>query len=234
MLVVGEVAGQVAQGGTGTGGQGAPAVAEGAHRRPGGEEELVDLAELGRLERLEGPGGGGVLVDLLDRLHRDAAGGDPLVGPDRVQEHLVGGEPLVLEARDLGGHVVEHRLGAGELLHRDQADALGVGGVEGLVERVVLGGEGVVLDHDHVDHVGLGRGGDHLGELGVVDREADELGLARLPDRVGGLAEFLALEELDALVDGVVVAHAVEEVGVNRVQFQGRQPLVELGDELLG
>ena len=67
----------------------------------------------------------------------------------------------------------------------------------------------------------------------MVDGEADEFGLARLPDRVGGLAEFLALEEFDALVGAVMVAHPVEEEGVDRVEFQAREPLVELVDELL-
>ena len=72
VLVVGEEPGQVAELGLGAGGHGAAAVAVGAEGRAGGEAGVAELADLGLLQRLEPPGGVGVLADLVGVAHRDA------------------------------------------------------------------------------------------------------------------------------------------------------------------
>ena len=73
----------------------------------------------------------------------------------------------------------------------------------------------------------LGRRLDDRGAVLVVAREAEELRLARLADRVGRLLEFLALDEVDGVVEAVVVAEAVDEEQVDVVDAQGREPFVE-------
>ncbi len=65
VLVVGQEPGQVAQLGLGAGGDRAAAVAVGAERRAVGERRVAELVDLGRLQRLEPPGGVGVLADLV-------------------------------------------------------------------------------------------------------------------------------------------------------------------------
>ena len=128
------------------------------------------------------------------------------------------------EQRHLRDHVLEDvSLGlvaevmAGDLLHRDQADALLPAGVEGLVQRRVLVEPGVVLEHDRVDDSPLGRRLDDLGPVLVVRREADEPGLARLPERVGSLLELLALDHVDRVVELVLVSQPVDEEQVDVV-----------------
>ena len=123
---------------------------------------------------------------------------------------------------------------AGDLLHRDQADPLLMAGVERLVERRVLVEPGSVHEHDRVDDPALGRRLDDLGAILVVGREAEELRLARLPDRLGRLLELLALDEVHGLVERVVVAEPVDEVEVDVVGPQGGQPLVDRLQHLLG
>ena len=97
-------------------------------------------------------------------------------------------------------------------------------GVERLVQRRVLVEPGGVLEHDRVDDAPLGRRLDDLGAVPVVGREADELRLARLADRLGRLLEFLPLDEVDGVVERVVVAEAVDEEEVDVVGAQGLEP----------
>ena len=138
--MVGVEAGQVAEPGLGAGGQAAAAVAVGAHRRPGGQQGVAKLVELGLLERLEPAGGVGVLVGLVGVPHGHAGGGEALVGPDRVQQALAGVRFLSLS--DGTRCRVIFSAWPADLLHRDQADVRRVAGVEALVERSSLPGRG--------------------------------------------------------------------------------------------
>ena len=74
LLVVGQESSQIAEFGASPRSLGASTVAIGAHGRPGREERLVHPFEFGLLERLELAGGLGILGDLFEVLHRNAAG----------------------------------------------------------------------------------------------------------------------------------------------------------------
>ena len=164
MLVVGEEPGQVAEPGLRAGGEGAAAVAIGAHRRAGGEHGVAKLVDLGLLERLEPPGRVGVLVDLVGVRHRHAGGREPLVGPDGREQALGGLSPRSLSTGDLRAPdlsawpaicFIETR----PMFLAWQASRARLSGSI-LVEP---GGE---LEHDHVDEAALRRVLDLLGGVG--------------------------------------------------------------------
>src|SRR5271166_2883230 len=131
----------------------------GAHHRPGGDQDITKLMDVGSLDGLVATGGIDVVANLVSVPHRRANTTDPLVGPDRVEEALEWRQLSLLEHGHLLDHVLEDvSLGcitetmAGDLLHRDQADALFPAGVEGFVERRILIEPGVILEHDGIDY----------------------------------------------------------------------------------
>ena len=67
-----------------------------------------------------------------------------------------------------------------------------------------------------------------------MGREADELGLARLADRVGRFLELLAGDHVDRFVDGALVAQPVDEEEVDVVGPQRGKPLVDHAEHFAG
>ena len=100
------------------------------------------------------------------------------------------------------------------------------------IQRGVLVEPGGPLDHDRVDEPPLGRRLQVFGALGVVAREADEAGLARLLDGLDRVLEFLALGPFQRSFAVLAGADPVDEQQVDVVGLERLQPLVELGDEL--
>ena len=197
--------------------------------------------QVGGLQRLEAAGRVGVDPEVVGVVHRHARGADPLVGPDRVQQSLERRELPLGQHRDLLHHLVEDvplalaaEEVAGDLLHGDQADALLPAGVERLVQGRILVEPGAVLEHDRVDDAPFGGRLEDLGTVLVVARDADQPGLARLADGVGGLLELAALDEVQGLVERVVVAEAVDEEEIDVVGAHVGQPLVELAHDFRG
>ena len=113
--------------------------------------------------------------------------------PDGGKQPLVRGESSFQERRDV---ILDLRV-AGHLLHRDQPDALLVGGVEGEVDRVVLRQKRAEREHDHVDEPAFGGRLDLLGLEAVMSGKADELDLAGFLDRLDGFFHLLALGPVD-------------------------------------
>ena len=145
VLVVGEEPGQVAQLGLGAGGHRAAAVAVGAEGRVRGQGGVAELhgsrpssaARSGGRRRRSRGAGRSSCIETHEPLIRSSV-------QIACRRPWYGREALLLEPRRPPDDLledVELRLGrelAGDLLHRDQADALLVAGVEGLVQRLVL------------------------------------------------------------------------------------------------
>ena len=149
-----------------------------------------------------------------------------------MEQRLVGRQPRGGELGQGHADLLEVHV-AGDLLHRDQPDAPPVGQVQGPVHRVVLGGPGVVLEHDHVDEP-AGRGRlDEVRPHRVVGREADKLRLARLADRLGSLLELAAPGPARLDLE-VLLSQGVEEEQVDVIGLERLEPLVELPEELRG
>ena len=153
--------------------------------------------------------GVGILANLVGVLHRDARRTDPLVGPDRVQE------PLKRRSASLSASVgtrcddVLQNVPLGRVAEAwpaicfivDQADALLVGGVERLVQRRILVEPGAYWSMIASTMPASAAAWMIWARFLWCDREADELRLARLADRVGGLLEFLALDQVDGVIE---------------------------------
>ena len=146
VLVVSQVASQVAQSGLGPARDTTSTVAIRAEGGSSGERRGAELLQLGDLERREPPGGVQVLANLIGIVHRGADRGDPFVGPDRLEQALELRQMFLLQDRRHPGNRFLERsrqsLGAaelaGRLLHRDQVNPRLLGHVEGLDQRRFL------------------------------------------------------------------------------------------------
>src|SRR5208337_4804017 len=241
VLVIGQESGEVPEFRLGSRRDRTASFAIGAHHRTGGDQDITKLMDVGSLDGLVAAGGIDVIANLVSVPHRPANATDPLVGPDRVEEALEWRQLSLLEHGHLLDHVIEDvSLGcitetmAGDLLHRDQADALFPAGVEGLVERRILTEPGMILEHDGIDNSPQGGRLEDLGPVLVMSRETDELRLARLAQGLRDVFQFLALDHVDRFVERVFVAEPVNEVEIDVIGAQGGEPLVNHREHLGG